>query len=167
MARKERGIKSTITEGKGHSFEDFFKRAVNPMMVLRLLTEQPMYVYQMTQEMEKRGGSDCAVSFLYPVLYRLQSLGYVEESGKVISADNRVRNYYAITEEGRIYLEKITAEYREILDAVDKIMDGYPAEEGKCDERRFETVFGNCEKKASRSAKSTTRVLSGFKKENR
>lgn len=129
MARKERGIKTTLTEGKGHSFGDFFKRAVNPMLVLRLLTEQPMYVYQMTQEMEKRGGSDCAVSFLYPVLYRLQSLGYVEESGKVISADNRVRNYYAITEAGCTYLERITAEYHELLCTVEKIMEGYVAEE--------------------------------------
>ena len=49
MARGKKSDKDS-----GHSFEDYFKRAASPMLVLHLLDEQPMYVYQMTQELERR-----------------------------------------------------------------------------------------------------------------
>ena len=65
----------------GHTFEDYFKRAASPMLVLRLLSEKPMYVYQMAQELEKR------------------------------SSDNRVRQYYCITDNGRAYLKEIYQKY--------------------------------------------------------
>ncbi|WP_324825537.1 PadR family transcriptional regulator [Sinanaerobacter sp. ZZT-01] len=126
MARKSEKLeqKPNLKES-GHSFGDYFKRAVNPMLVLRLLSEKPMYVYQMTQELKQRGDSECTVSFLYPVLYRLQKLGYVEESGKQISEDNRVRNYYAITQMGQEHLEALSKEYQQLVLSVEKIMKGY------------------------------------------
>ena len=49
MARGKKSDKDS-----GHSFEDYFKRAASPMLVLHLLSEEPMYVYQMTQELERR-----------------------------------------------------------------------------------------------------------------
>lgn len=33
----------------GHSFEDYFKRAVNPMLILSLLQERPKYAYEASQ----------------------------------------------------------------------------------------------------------------------
>lgn len=111
------------TDNKGHSFIDYLKRAVNPMLVLSLLTEEPMYAYQMIQELSSRGNSEYTSSFLYPVLYRLESQGYVENSGRIISEDNRVRNYYRITDTGTEYLEKLKEEYAEMLKSVDKIMN--------------------------------------------
>ena len=38
---------SKSTKDTGHSFADYFKRALNPLLVLLLLSEQPMYVYEM------------------------------------------------------------------------------------------------------------------------
>lgn len=109
----------------GHSFNDYFKRAVNPMLVLKLLSEESMYVYQMIQELKKRGNSDYTSSFLYPVLYRLQKQGYVTEGEKVISSDNRVRNYYKITEEGIKHLETLIKQYKEMLISVDLIINDF------------------------------------------
>lgn len=106
----------------GHSFIDYLKRAVNPMLVLALLTEESMYAYQMIQELTKRGNSEYTTSFLYPVLYKLENQGYIENCGKVISEDNRVRSYYKITTSGVEYLEKLKIEYAEMLKSVDKIM---------------------------------------------
>ena len=77
----------------GHTFEDYFKRAASPMLVLRLLSEKPMYVYQMAQELEKRSNGVYTLSLLYPVIYRLVKMGYVSEGQKEVSSDNRVRQY--------------------------------------------------------------------------
>ena len=45
----------------GHSFEDYFKRAVNPMLILSLLQERPKYAYEMTQELKERTGGECSI----------------------------------------------------------------------------------------------------------
>lgn len=107
----------------GHSFEDYFKRAVSPMLVLQLLSKQPMYVYQLSQALAKRSDGKYTTSFLYPVLYRLQELGYVQETGKEISEDNRVRNYYGVTDEGREHLRALKEDYARLIQGVEEIMD--------------------------------------------
>lgn len=86
---------SKSTKDTGHSFADYFKRALNPLLVLLLLSEQPMYVYEMMREISKRSDGRYTISLLYPVIQRLLSQGYVCEGQKAISDDNRVRQYYA------------------------------------------------------------------------
>lgn len=117
-------MKKEHSPDSGHSFEDYFKRAVSPMLVLHLLSQQPMYVYQMQQELSRRSQGRYTLSLLYPVLYRLVKLGYVKEGGKQISPDNRVRQYYAITPTGTDYLAALRGEYQELQLAVQQIMEG-------------------------------------------
>ncbi|MBQ9461627.1 MAG: PadR family transcriptional regulator [Clostridia bacterium] len=105
------------------SFEDSFKRATSPMMTLLLLNEKPMYVYSLSQELEKRSNSTYKMNFLYPVLYRLQELGYVCEYSQEITESHRTRNYYTITDEGREYLKFMLKKYRELLSAVDVVIE--------------------------------------------
>ena len=95
----------------GHSFEDYFKRAVNPMLILSLLQERPKYAYEMTQELKERTGGEYNMPLLYPVLYRLQDQGLIEESEKVISQNNRVRNYYRLTPVGIAHLEVMRRDF--------------------------------------------------------
>ncbi|PWL90868.1 MAG: hypothetical protein DBY10_05305 [Clostridiales bacterium] len=95
----------------GHSFEDYFKRAVNPMLILSLLQERPKYAYEMTQELKERTGGEYNMPLLYPVLYRLQDQGFIEESEKVISQNNRVRNYYRLTPAGIAHLEVMRRDF--------------------------------------------------------
>lgn len=102
----------------GHSFEDYFKRAANPLLVLLLLTERSMYVYEMAQSIAQRSGGKYVASLLYPVIYRLVDQGYIKESGKQISDDNRVRQYYEITPEGIDYLQEIQQVYDTMTNAV-------------------------------------------------
>lgn len=124
MAQKNNTPKDT-----GHSFEDYFKRAASPMLVLHLLREQPMYVYQMAQELEARSRGAYTLSLLYPVIYRLVKLGYVAEDEKKISEDNRARQYYVITPAGRDYLVSICQDYERLVDAVQLILSDDGAEE--------------------------------------
>ena len=95
----------------GHSFEDYFKRAVNPMLILSLLQERPKYAYEMTQELKERTGGEYNMPLLYPVLYRLQDQGFIEESEKAISQNNRVRNYYRLTPAGIAHLEVMRRDF--------------------------------------------------------
>lgn len=113
---------SKSTKDTGHSFADYFKRALNPLLVLLLLSEQPMYVYEMMREISKRSDGRYTISLLYPVIQRLLSQGYVCEGQKAISDDNRVRQYYEITSDGISYLRQIEAVYAE-MGGADKILD--------------------------------------------
>lgn len=113
-----------------HSFEDYFKRATSPMMTLLLLNEKPMYVYKLSQELEKRSNSTYKMNFLYPVLYRLQQQGYVTEYSQEITESHRTRNYYAITDSGREHLKFMLKKYRELLESVDTIIaNGIPCDD--------------------------------------
>ena len=111
------------------SFEDSFKRATSPMMTLLLLNEKPMYVYNLSQELEKRSNSTYKMNFLYPVLYRLQEQGYVCVYTREITESHRTRNYYAITDEGKEYLKFMLEKYRELLNAVDVVIENGITEE--------------------------------------
>lgn len=107
-----RGMRMEKKSDAGHSFEDYFKRAMNPLIILSILLERPKYAYEMTQELRLRSGGLYQMPLLYPVLYRLEKNGYVEISETVISEKNRTRNYYRITEAGRAYLKDCVAQYR-------------------------------------------------------
>lgn len=107
----------------GHSFEDYFKRAVNPMLILSLLQERPKYAYEMTQELKARTNGEYNMPLLYPVLYRLQDQGYIEESEKVISQNNRVRNYYRLTPAGIAHLAEMRKEFRRLCRHVAHLID--------------------------------------------
>ena len=104
------------------SFEDGLKRAASPMMTLFILNEKPMYVYKLSQELERRSNSTYKMTFLYPVLYRLQQQGYVIEYSQEITENHRTRNYYAITDSGREHLKFMLKKYHEILNAVDMVI---------------------------------------------
>lgn len=73
---------SKSTKDTGHSFADYFKRALNPLLVLLLLSEQPMYVYEMMREISKRSDGRYTISLLYPVIQRLLSQGMCAKAKK-------------------------------------------------------------------------------------
>ena len=62
-------------EDSGHSFLAYFKRATSPLAVLRILSDRPMYGYELIQELKQRSGGKYQLSLLYPVLYRLEEQG--------------------------------------------------------------------------------------------
>lgn len=106
----------------GHSFISYFKRATSPLVVLKFLTERPMYGYEITETLKTRSQEKYMISILYPVLYRLEEQGYIEISSTEV-ADGRARSYYSITDRGRAHLEKTWQEYQEITDIFEKLME--------------------------------------------
>lgn len=110
---------------QGHTFEDYYKRAVNPMIILALLSERPKYAYEMTQELKTKTLGGYTTSLLYSTLSRLQARGYIEPAGKVISENNRVRNYYRITAAGTSHLLELKLKYAKFCAYVDQIVDDF------------------------------------------
>ena len=73
---------SKSTKDTGHSFADYFKRALNPLLVLLLLSEQPMYVYEMMREISKRSDGRYTISLLYPVIHACYLKGMCAKAKK-------------------------------------------------------------------------------------
>ncbi len=105
----------------GHSFISYFKRATSPLVVLKFLTEKPMYGYEISEALKERSDGKYMISILYPVLYRLEEQGFIRISSTEV-ADGRARSYYAITDSGREHLEKTWTEYQEISKLFEGLM---------------------------------------------
>lgn len=102
--------------GTAAGMRDSIKKAVTEMMVLFLLRQKPMYVYEMSQEMSRLTGGVYTFNTLYLAIYRLQEHGHIAEAGKQ-EADNRIRVYFKPTDAGQRYLDELLPNYREMIGA--------------------------------------------------
>lgn len=92
-------------------YEQQMKKGVLEMLVLKLLSEQEKYGYQLISELKERSDGMFLLKegTLYPILYRLEDEELVvsrwrEPKGKEVS-----RKYYAVTEKGRTVLMQLGA----------------------------------------------------------
>ena len=104
------------------NFEAQFKKSTLPLMVLKILSEREMYAYEITQIAYERSKGKYKMPLLYTTLRKLQEQGFVVESKKVVSEDNRVRIYYKLTDDGLVYLEKIKSMYLDLIATVHSIV---------------------------------------------
>ena len=99
-------------------FDDSLKKATTEMLVLFVLRQKSMYTYEMMSAIESLSEGRLSFNTLYQAIYRLRDHGYIRESEKVLSQDNRMRIYFSITEEGQVYLDALRREYQSFIDAV-------------------------------------------------
>jgi DNA-binding PadR family transcriptional regulator len=90
-------------------------------IVLAILSEADSYGYAILSRVRElsAGGIEWTDGMLYPVLHRLERLGYVEARWELAESGRR-RKYYAITAPGRAQL----AEERRQWQAVDATLRG-------------------------------------------
>ena len=108
--------------GTINGMRENMKKATTEMLVLFLLKQRSMYAYEMIREMARLSDGVFQFNTLYLAIYRLQGHGYVAENEKVITENNRTRVYFSITEEGLVYLQEITKEYRLITNTIDQML---------------------------------------------
>ncbi|MBN1891971.1 MAG: helix-turn-helix transcriptional regulator [Clostridiales bacterium] len=113
----------TAKSGTAAGMRDNFKKATVEMLILHLLSEKPMYVYEMIQTLESSSKGQYRVTTLYPAIYRLLKFGYIREHGKKVSQDNRLRRFYALTEPGRMYLDSLRADFYKLSEGVRSILE--------------------------------------------
>jgi DNA-binding PadR family transcriptional regulator len=113
---RSRGARREIMEIN----KDLIAASSTPI-VLSILTEADSYGYAILKRVRELSGGrmEWTDGMLYPVLHRLERLGYVEAQWEVAESGRR-RKYYRITPRGRAQL----AEERRQWQAVDATLRG-------------------------------------------
>lgn len=102
--------------------EESLKKGVSEMLVLFLLSEQEMYVGEMTEALYARSGGLLDICFPYAIIYRLLDAHYILLGDKRPAPDGRRRQYYRISEAGKSYLAELLAMLRSFMGGVDQIL---------------------------------------------
>ena len=133
-------------------YETQMKKGVLDMIVLKLLSKEEMYGYQLISELKLKSGERFFLKegTLYPILYRLEDDGLVKSFWKQTEGKGVPRKYYEITSEGQDTLKEITQLWREICDSTAKIM-----EVSVMKEKYIKTIIKNltCSKKKKEEIK--------------
>ena len=98
------------------SIRDQIRKGSTEILILRLLSEEVMYGYQIVQELKQRsrGYFEMKEGLLYPTLHRMQKEGLLaSEWGS--SDTGRRRKYYKITAEGKELLQEGSAEWETFM----------------------------------------------------
>ena len=103
--------------------QEKIKRGILEMLILQLLSEEDMYAYQLTTEINARGEGEIEISelVLYPALKRMLEKGYLSERRETV-CKKRVRVYYHLEQSGKEFLKLICTEYTKSMNGVKKIM---------------------------------------------
>jgi PadR family transcriptional regulator PadR len=88
--------------------------------VLSLLQKEDTYGYVLTQTL--RAVLNVSESTLYPVLRRLQKVGFLSAYDQPMQGRNR--RYYAITEKGVAQVGAYRRDWKAYRDSVDRLMCG-------------------------------------------
>lgn len=93
------------------------------LMLLALLSHEPMYGYQIVREVRQRSVEvlNLKEGSLYPALHRLEQGGLIEGYWQA-RPDGADRRYYRITGAGREALTEREAEWRRFVRAVDGVL---------------------------------------------
>lgn len=102
------------------------KKGVLDMLVLKLLSEEPKYGYQLISELQAKSEGVFVLKegTLYPVLYRLEEESMVLSKWSEPEGKQVPRKYYAITERGQQALKEIVEVWQMIGDGVARILEG-------------------------------------------
>ena len=110
------------TSGTSAGIRELLKKATTEMLVLFLLSQKPMYTYEMMSTVERISEGKITFNTLYQAIYRLQGFKYIEESEKILSDSNRIRIYFLITERGQKYLGELISEYNSTIDTINSVL---------------------------------------------
>ena len=95
-----------------------FMNGVPEFLVLRLLSRQEMYGYELVQEICLATGNAIALGegVVYPVLHALTKQGALKSRRKLVGGRTRV--YYAVTNKGTKHLAGLAAQWERITGAL-------------------------------------------------
>jgi DNA-binding PadR family transcriptional regulator len=109
------------------SLRDQIRKGSTEILILSLLAREPMYGYQISQELRRRSGGyfDLKEGLLYPTLHRMQQQRLLKSEWRQIGEARR-RKYYAVTDKGRQVLGEQSAEWRAFIDTLLHMLDKPP-----------------------------------------
>jgi transcriptional regulator len=94
------------------------------MLILRVLSAQPLHGYAIAQKIHLLSGDELSVEegSLYPALQKLLLKGWVRADWLVSENGRNVREY-RITAKGKKQLEQELSEYRRMSKAIETLLD--------------------------------------------
>jgi len=107
--------------GFGHGRERLFDAGDIKLVILKLLSEQPSYGYQLMKSMEERlgGGYTPSAGVVYPTLTML------EEEGLASSTASESKKIYSVTPEGLEYLKANAERVDQLFERLDEAGRGF------------------------------------------
>lgn len=96
-------------------------KGVLDMCLLAIIAEEPSYGYEMVRKMEERGLELVGEGSIYPILSRLQKIGYIE-GYMVPSKEGPKRKYYRSLPVGKDKLGAWREEWEHFSTAVELII---------------------------------------------
>ena len=98
-------------------------RGSTDSLLLYLMSQQPMYGYQIIKELERRsrGYFKFKEGTLYPALHRLERAGLILSRWQVLPS-GRQRRYYHITDKGRSTLTEKRNQWQDFLAAMNLVL---------------------------------------------
>lgn len=98
-----------------------------PLLLLSLLTEGPMYGYQIVEAVRERtqGQYTLKEGALYPALHKLEASGYVYSYWQT-QLSGRDRRYYALLPAGESFLEARRVEWSRFVAMVESFLAPRP-----------------------------------------
>lgn len=105
------------------------KRGSAEMLILALVEDRPRHGYEIAKLIEQRseGVLQFHVASLYPLLYRLETRGWIQGRW-VEKAGQRRRRYYKLTAAGRKVLIKQRQTWADFFTALDRVARVKPIE---------------------------------------
>ena len=90
-------------------YERQLKRGVLEIVVLKMISIEPTYGYQLLSDMDtkSRGVLKIKEGTLYPILYRLEDDGMIQSQWSMPKDKDVSKKYYVITEEGKQTLTEL------------------------------------------------------------
>lgn len=113
---------SDIIKGKQSGIIENLKKGVTEMLILAFLDKQDMHIYAIISKLDNCSNGICQIAYPYAAIYRLINNKYIIEKGKKVD-DNRLRQFYHITDSGKKYLSLIKSDYTLFISGVDMIFN--------------------------------------------
>lgn len=116
---------------KTKTMHNNIKKATIEMILLKLLQEEDMYGYQITQECKKRSKEQFLIleGSMYPILYRLEEKNYISSYPKKVGKRLQ-RVYYHLETAGAEHLQAQIEEFHNSVALVELLLNSEGGQNG-------------------------------------
>src|SRR5579871_4161339 len=89
-----------------------FLNGVPELLILQLISRQPMYGYELVQAIKSSSGNvlEFGEGCIYPILHRLEAEGLLASQREIVSGRSRV--VYHVTARGKKHLSRTVVDWR-------------------------------------------------------
>jgi transcriptional regulator len=123
LTERNRCILISVIEGGGVSKPSDLVQGTLDLLLLKILALEPLNGWAISQRLKQVSGDVLQVSdgSLYPALHKLEQEGWITAEWKP-SENNRRAKFYSLTRLGRKQLEKETAQWTRLSEAITQVI---------------------------------------------